>query len=111
MARKTPRLKVIVQPAALRDLRQIWDYNAESYGPDHADRYIAFLNDQTEGLATGYEDGKAVSSRSELRFVVFRKGRGHGHVAIYRVTTDAVEVLRYQHTAQDWQGKAQRDEF
>lgn len=111
MARKPSRLAVVVTPAADRDLDGIWDYNAERYNADHADAYGEFLERETEGLATRYDRGKAVPSRPEMRYMTFRKGRGHGHVAIYRVTQAAVEILRYQHTAQDWQSKARRGEF
>lgn len=111
MARKSSRLTVLVTRAAQRDLDEIWEYNAERYSPDHADDYGTFLERKTQDLTTRYREGRAVPGRPEYQFLTFRKGRGHCHVAIYRLNLDAVEVLRYQHTAQDWQGKAKTGEI
>ena len=105
MARKPPSLAVIIMPRAQRDLTAIWDYNCDTYNPDHADKYANFLADRTAALATEFLNGKVVPSRPDFRSFLMRKGRGHGHIAIYQIINDTVEVLHYFHTAQDWQSK------
>ena len=110
MARKPPRLNVVITPQAQRDINRIWDYNCDQYGPDHADSYINFLDKETAKLQTEYEKGKIAATCPELRYQLIRKGRGHGYVVIYEVVGSSVEVLHYYHTAQDWQGKLARGE-
>jgi plasmid stabilization system protein ParE len=47
-------------PPALANLDEIGDWNARTYGPDHAHRYVAFLRTETAKLATLYFVGKPV---------------------------------------------------
>jgi len=106
MARKPPRLVVSVSRAAQRDFDRIWDYNVDFYNSaDHADIYLAFLEAETAKLQDIYHLGRPVPQRSGLQHSTIRKGRGHGYVVIYEVSNDKVEILRYFHTRQDWQGK------
>ena len=99
MAPRSPRLTLVVTPAAARDLSGIWDYNAEVYGPDHADRYLEFLDGRTRQLETDPTKGKPVPERPDLRYLIIRRRRGAGHVAVYRVRDQTVEIGRYFHTA------------
>jgi plasmid stabilization system protein ParE len=103
MAQKSRRLKVVITPAAERDLLQIWLHNAEQYDVDHADGYLRFLKRGTVELETDHALGRQVPNHPTYRFIVLRKGRGHGHIVVYHILDEAVEVIRYYHTAQDWQ--------
>lgn len=105
MARKPPRLEVLTTPNAAVDLAQIWAWNAQRYDLDHADKYVQFLQNQTDRLAIEYQNGRPVPGIPEYQYVVLRKGRGHGHIAVYWVRDSVVEILHYFHTAQDWQRK------
>ena len=113
MARKPPKLKVQFSPRARNSLYEIWEWNASTYDADHADAYIAFLEESTNELATEYLTGNVVSVAPELRYIVIRRRtRGHGHVAIYKIVADTfVNVLNFYHTSQDWQGKLARGEW
>lgn len=109
MAGKPPRLTVSVSRKAQRDLDEIWDYNARSYrSADHADAYLAFLEGEVRKLETDYLAGKPVPDRQGLQYVILRKGRGHGHLVVYEVVGDKVEVLGFFHTRQDWQSRMDR---
>jgi plasmid stabilization system protein ParE len=110
MARKPPRLKLVITPQAQRDIYQIWDYNCREYDSDHANSYIDFLDKETAKLKTEYSKGKTVPVNPDLRYQIMRKGRGHGHIAVYKIVADTVRVLHYFHTAQDWQGRLARGE-
>jgi plasmid stabilization system protein ParE len=104
MARTEPRLNVVFAPEALDDLARIWIRNAERYGLEHADEYVGFLKQVIFSLDRSYGAGKAIDSRPDLRYIlVRRKPKGHGHLAVYRVSSTAVEVLHVFHTAQDWE--------
>jgi plasmid stabilization system protein ParE len=101
---------VSLSPAALADLDEIGDWNARTYGPKHAHRYVAFLRDETAKLATLSFAGKPVPTRQKLSYItIHRHPRGHGHVAIYELIGEVVYVLHYYHTAQDWQTKLKEE--
>jgi len=111
MARTPPRLTVFVSRRAQRDLDHIWDYNVDFYNSaDHADAYLAFLEDETAKLQTNYHLGRPVPQRIGLQHITIRKGRGHGYVVIYEVSNETLQILRYFHTRQDWQGKTEKND-
>lgn len=112
MAGRTPRLRVVISTRALKTLDKIWDWNAKKYNAEHAQDYIDFLKRKARGLATGYLVGKIVPSAPELRYLTIKRSpRGHGHVAVYHIYGDVVEVANFYHTAQDWQSKLARGEW
>jgi plasmid stabilization system protein ParE len=92
---------------ALANLDEGWDRNAEQYGRVHADLYIQFLRKRTERLSTEYASGKPVPASPKLFYrVIQKKRKRHGHIVVYEVNDDdVVRILRYFHTAQDWQTK------
>ena len=92
---------------ALANLDEIWDRNAEYYGRFHADSYIEFLRQRTGRLSTEHPSGKPVPTNPKLRYrVIQKKKKRHGHLVVYEVTdNDVVRILRYFHTAQDWQNR------
>jgi plasmid stabilization system protein ParE len=94
-------------PEALANLDEIWDWNAEQYGRVHADSYIEFLRKRTDRLSAEYASGKPVRANPKLFCsVIQRKKKRHGHIVVYEVNDDVVvRILRYFHTAQDWQNK------
>lgn len=106
-----PRLTLVVTPAARRDLDGIWAYNAATYGPNHADFYLAFLYREIGKLETDPLKGKPLPALTGVRFLTIRRGRGAGHIAIYEILGETVSLIRVQHTAQDWRGKAERGEL
>jgi plasmid stabilization system protein ParE len=106
MAGESRKLKVSLSPAALLDLDEIWDWNARHYGVEHATTYIAFLLTETNKLNTAYFRGKVVASLPRLSYAVIRRRtKGHGHLAVYELFGEVIQVLRFFHTSQDWQNK------
>jgi plasmid stabilization system protein ParE len=104
MVAKSPRLNVTRSPVAISSLDAIWDWNAKTYGVNHANQYIDFLRAETRKLATDYPLGKRMPSYPGLLYVLIRRRRkGYGHIIVYRVKDETVHVLNYFHTAQDWQ--------
>jgi plasmid stabilization system protein ParE len=105
-AEQGPALPVVYAPLAIHDLDVIWDWNQKTYGPLHAARYADFLARHIDALGESHSRGRVVGSRPELRYILIRqRKRGHGHIAVYRVDQNAVNVLHVFHTAQDWQTK------
>jgi plasmid stabilization system protein ParE len=103
---KRRTLTVVYAAKALKQLDEIWDWNQENYSVEHAKRYIEFLEGHIDALRDGYDRGKQISSRPELRYILIRqKSRGHGHIAVYKVKESQVRVLYVFHSAQNWQAK------
>lgn len=103
MAKEGRRLTVRFSGDSLKTLDSIWDWNAQAYGPDHADAYISFLRQTVERLAISYAAGRPVPHRRDLRYIIIRrKPKGHGHLVVYRVAQNGIDVLDFFHTAQDW---------
>ena len=64
------------------------------------------MKERIDELVAIYTHGKYVSGRPDLRYaIIHRKAKRHGHLAVYRVSAGAVEVLHIFHTAQNWQTK------
>ena len=103
---KRRTLTVVYAIKALRQLDEIWDWNEQTYGPEHADKYIEFLERHIDALNSEFERGKHVGAMPELRYVLIRrKSRGHGHLAVYKIKEEMVHVLHVFHSAQDWENK------
>jgi plasmid stabilization system protein ParE len=103
---KRSALNDVYAASAQSQLDEIWDWNEEHYGADHADHYIEFLEQFINTLGTDYQQGEQISFRPELRFILIRrKSKGHGHIAVYSVDESQVSLLHVFHTAQDWQNK------
>jgi plasmid stabilization system protein ParE len=96
-------LTIDYTPEALADLDAIWDWNAANDGNDHADRYIEFLQGQTERLRSNVQ-GRPVPTRPDFRYLTIRRRRkGHSHIVVYELVENRIRILRYFHTSQDWQ--------
>ena len=50
-------------PRAEADIDGIWDYSAENWGPDQADRYTDEIRDACRALASGRRQGRATNVR------------------------------------------------
>ncbi|HEY1685694.1 MAG TPA: type II toxin-antitoxin system RelE/ParE family toxin [Tepidisphaeraceae bacterium] len=106
MARQPRKLTVSLSAAALASLDEIWDWNAQKYNADHADRYVAFLLSAVNKLSDEFFAGKPVPTRPQLSYVtIIRRRNGHGHIAVYELIGDVIHVLDFFHTAQDWQAR------
>ncbi|HUB24727.1 MAG TPA: hypothetical protein VL992_04795 [Tepidisphaeraceae bacterium] len=60
MAERPRKRTVRFSPSALVLLDQIWEWNAQKYGADHADEYIAFRRSEAEHLADDWLTGRPV---------------------------------------------------
>jgi plasmid stabilization system protein ParE len=57
-------------------------------------------------LGSEYDKGGLIDADHDLRYLlVRRKKSGHGHILVYRVHAENVDVLHVLHTAQDWRSK------
>lgn len=99
MANRAGRLPVVLTRDAANDLDDIWFRNALEYSVLHADCNKTFLRAKAEMLSTDHELGRPVPTRPEFRYLNIRKRQGgDGHLCIYRVKDNQVELLRFFHT-------------
>lgn len=104
MAKKERELIVRYSVDAALTLEQIWNWNARKYDEVHADAYLESLRREIAKLKLLHASGRFVPGRADLRYMNLRKKpRSHGHVAVYRVVDNVVEIVNLYHTAQNWQ--------
>lgn len=82
--------------AAVADLDAIWDYTAEHWSLDQADRYTDAIRDACQELAAGTVQDRLVDVRAG-----YRKLRTGSHVIYHRDQGEALEVVRILHMRQD----------
>jgi len=83
-------------PAAEADIDGIWDYSAETWGPDQADRYTDEIRDACLALAHERKQGRSVDVRSGY----LRLSTG-SHVIYYRDHGARLVVIRVLHNRMD----------
>lgn len=100
-----PERLIRLTPAAVLDLAGIDNITAVIWGPEQADRYIAFLNEMLKQIAADPALGTKVPHRAGV-FVRIAKFSGrrssHGHRIFYREIPRGVRILRILHTSMDW---------
>jgi len=83
-------------PAAEADIEAIWDYSADRWGEDQADRYTDDIRILCEAVARGDKSGRPVDVRPGLL-----KCRMASHMIYFRSEADRIVVVRLLHSAQD----------
>lgn len=87
---------LVFAPAAIADIEQIWDYSAEHWGADQADRYTDEIRDACMTLATGHRHCRLVPERAG--YLKYATG---SHMIYFREASDRLDVIRVLHQAQD----------
>lgn len=92
---------LVIAPAADRDLIEIYDYTADTWGLAQADLYLDAMYARIDGLLTGRTvSGGAFQIRPGLRQTLV--GR---HVVFFRDNAEVVTVVRVLHQRMDVQGQ------
>lgn len=84
---------IVLTPLAATDLKGIWRYSFERWGAEQADRYLFELEAGIAQLAGNPQLGKA---REAIR-PGYRSLQLARHSVFYRLTGDAVEIVRVLH--------------
>jgi toxin ParE1/3/4 len=92
-------------PRARQELREIWRYTRRTWSERQAERYASLLLDAIERLADAPELGRPAD---DIR-PGYRKHRLGSHLIFYRVTGEAVEVVRILHGRMDIEGQFDSD--
>lgn len=88
--------RIVFSPASENDLDAIWDYSADNWGIEQADRYIDLIRDACARLVSGRIRGRPVDVREG-----YRKQAVGSHLIYFRESEDAVIVIRLLHSRQD----------
>lgn len=95
---ETPK-KLILTPAAQRDLDGIWDYTAEVWSPAQAEKYLIGVQERFANICISPNISR---ERQEfdppVRIYPYRS-----HLIIYRATFETISILRVVHARQNWQ--------
>ncbi len=87
-----------LSPGARADLEDIWRYTAERWSIEQADRYHNALIDDIESLVGTAHRGIAIDHiRPGYHRLAIRS-----HVAFYRQTESAIEIVRILHQRMDF---------
>jgi len=95
---------VVMRPQARRDLESIWEYTTQQWSHEQADVYTAGINAKLNllrrhpGMAREYKDFDP-----PVRILVH-----DGHLIIYHLVNERVEVVRILHNRQDWKAVLKR---
>ncbi|GJE55039.1 MULTISPECIES: type II toxin-antitoxin system RelE/ParE family toxin [Methylobacterium] len=91
-----------LSPRARADLDGIWDYTAEHWNADQADRYIRQLAEAFGNIADGSIPGRAANDIRKGYFkvpvgshVVFYRHAAAGDVVVIRVLHQRMDVARH----------------
>ena len=88
--------RVTFSPAAISDIDSIWDYTAETWGADQADRYTDDIQNACEALAVGLKKGRDVDVRDGyLKYAVGK------HFVFFVMAGDGIAVIRVLHQQMD----------
>lgn len=87
---------LLFSPAAENDIEDIWEYSADNWGLDQADRYTDDIRDTCIALAQGHKKGRLVDVRPG--YLKFPAG---SHMIYFRDRGECLEVIRILHGKQD----------
>lgn len=83
---------------AVADLSGIWDYTAEHWGIEQAERYIGNIRDACKTLACGQQRGQ---DASHIRHG-YRKQLTGAHILFFRTLDDSdIQIVRILHQRMD----------
>ncbi len=91
----------ILSPAAQADVEHIWDYTADRWGLDQAERYVRDIGDACQELASGSRQSRAVDIREGYRkalvgsHLLFFKSDDEGQIVIVRILHQKMDTNRH----------------
>jgi toxin ParE1/3/4 len=88
----------VVSPRAAADIDDIWDYSAEQWGEDRANRYVTDIRYAIERVAADPRKGRPVIIRSG-----YRKYPVGSHVIFFRLVPIGIDVVRVLHQRMDFE--------
>jgi toxin ParE1/3/4 len=83
-------------PLARADLENIWNYTADTWSPEQADKYISEFVTAFAAIAAGERKGRLIPERAGyLKYAV------GSHLVFYREGEATIDVVRVLHQRMD----------
>ena len=89
----------VVSPRARADLNDIWDYTADHWGLDQAERYFHVLRQAIEAIARNPGRGRPCD---EVR-PGYRRYAVGSHMIFFRIVGDHIDIVRVLHQRMDFE--------
>lgn len=89
--------RFVLSPRAQADIDKIWDYTAERWDSEQADRYVHSLREAVETVAADPRRGRSLEGVRKGYF----KFAAASHFLVYRVASSHVEIVRVLHQRMD----------
>ena len=89
----------VISPRAQEDIEEIWNYTADRWGVEQADRYVRSIQAAIETIAGDPRRGR---SCDEVRGG-YRKFAVGSHMLFFRLVSDQVDVVRVLHQQMDFE--------
>lgn len=86
-----------LRPAAQADLSDIWDYTAERWNAEQAERYLSAIWRRLTGLP----DGSTASTSANEVAPGYRRSLAGSHVIYFRQVGSNIDVVRILHQGMD----------
>ena len=90
--------RFVLSPRAQTDLNDIWDYTAQRWGIDQAERYLRRIAEAVDLIAETPERGRNCGHVREG----YRKYPVGSHVLFYREMSAGIDVVRILHQQMDF---------
>ncbi|MBV8747663.1 MAG: type II toxin-antitoxin system RelE/ParE family toxin [Xanthobacteraceae bacterium] len=89
----------VLSRRAREDLREIWNYTADRWDDDQADRYVRQLHRAVELIAMNPERGRSYE-HVRRGYRMFPAG---AHMIFFRQVQDRINIVRVLHQRMDFQ--------
>jgi toxin ParE1/3/4 len=89
----------VLSPRAQADIDEIWDYTADQWGDDQAERYIRDLRRAIETIARNPNRGRSC----DFIRPGYRKFPVGAHMILFRLIADGINVVRILHQSMDFE--------
>jgi len=87
-----------LRPKAIADVDAIWDYTAETWDEEQAERYSLMLKESCARLASNPQLGRSISEWRE-GYRMHHVGR---HMVIYCESITGIDIVRFLHQSMDY---------
>ena len=91
-------MSYVLSPRAQADIDEIWEYSADRWDIDQANRYISEIRRAIEVVASDPRRGRPCD---EIRRG-YRRFSAGSHVLFFRIVADQIDVARVLHQSMDF---------
>jgi toxin ParE1/3/4 len=91
--------RYVLSPRARNDMENIWDYSAERWSNEQAERYVRALQQAIETIAA---DPRRARACDHIR-AGYRKYSVGSHVIFFRAAANGIDIVRILHQRMDFE--------